>query len=191
MPTGSSRQIEAAHQPVDLVGHDWGALLSIRVASLRPDLIRTWAVGGASSDPAYTWHPTAQIWQTPGLGEQFMAGFTPATALPALVGGGMPQEYAEGAVQRVDDTMKDCVLKLYRSAVNYMTEWDPELTNMPKNGLLIWGADDPYMQVEFAEKMAGRVGARLVSLPDTGHWWPAQRPAEVAALLEEHWAKGA
>jgi pimeloyl-ACP methyl ester carboxylesterase len=182
--------IEEAGEPVDLVGHDWGALLSIRVASLRPDLIRTWCVGGASSHKDYTWHPTAQLWQTPGVGEQFMAGMVPETALPALTGGGMPQEYAEECVKHIDDTMKDCILKLYRSAVNFMTEWDADLDKMPKGGLMIWGAEDPYMQIEFARKMAERVGARIVSLPETGHWFPAQRPAETAALLEEHWAAG-
>jgi pimeloyl-ACP methyl ester carboxylesterase len=183
------KNLEAIGEPVDLVGHDWGALLTLRVVSLRPDLIRTWALGAGASDPSYTWHPTAQIWQTPGTGEQFMAGMVPATAIPALVGGGMPQAYAEECVKHIDDTMKDCILKLYRSATNYMNEWDAELTNMPKNGLMIWGADDPYMPIAIAEKMAARVGARLVSMPETGHWWPAQRPKEVAVLLEEHWAK--
>ena len=37
--------------PVDLVAHDWGAILALRVASLEPTLIRTWAVGGAPLDP--------------------------------------------------------------------------------------------------------------------------------------------
>src|SRR5436853_7218787 len=31
--------------PVDLVGHDWGSILALRVASVRPDLVRTLAVG--------------------------------------------------------------------------------------------------------------------------------------------------
>jgi pimeloyl-ACP methyl ester carboxylesterase len=181
-------QIEAVGEPVDLVGHDWGSLLSIRIASVRPDLVRTWACGAGAIDPGYTWHPTAQLWQTPGVGEQFMDAFTPETAMSGLVGGGMPEDYAHTAVRYIDDTMKDCILKLYRSAVDFMHEWDADLPNMPKGGLMIWGAGDPYMPVAIAEKMAARVGARVVSLPDTNHWWPAQRPAEVAALLEEHWA---
>ena len=45
------RQIEAVGTPVDLVGHDWGALLSLRAASLRPDLIRSWCVTNAVIDP--------------------------------------------------------------------------------------------------------------------------------------------
>ncbi len=85
--------------------------------------------------------------------------------------------------------MKDCILKLYRSAVNAGTEWWPDLKNIPPNGLLIWGLDDPYMAVSFAEKLAEHTGAHLHRLADTGHWWPLQRPAEAAAVLEKHWTR--
>jgi pimeloyl-ACP methyl ester carboxylesterase len=42
--------------PVDVVGHDWGALLMARVVSQRPDLIRTWVLSNALPDPLYRWH---------------------------------------------------------------------------------------------------------------------------------------
>jgi len=50
--------------------------------------------------------------------------------------------------------MKDCILKLYRSAVNAGTEWWSDLKNIPERGMLIWGADDPYMAVSYAEGLA-------------------------------------
>jgi pimeloyl-ACP methyl ester carboxylesterase len=31
--------------PVDIVGHDWGALLVVRAVSLEPRRVRSWAVG--------------------------------------------------------------------------------------------------------------------------------------------------
>ena len=62
--------LERIGEPVDMVGHDWGALLTERVVCLRPDLIRTWAAGGGALDEAYEWHPVAKMWQTPGQGEQ-------------------------------------------------------------------------------------------------------------------------
>lgn len=182
------KEIEKIGQPIDMVGHDWGALLTIRVASLRPDLIRTWAVGGGAIHKDYVWHDMAKMWQTPGVGEQIMQSMTGDTLKAALSGGGIPADLLDDFASRIDDTMKACILPLYRSAVNVGAEWDAELDNIPKGGLLIWGADDPYMQVEFAQKLAERVGARIVSLPETGHWWPMQRPAEAAKLLEEHWA---
>src|SRR5262249_2075491 len=35
--------------PIDVVGHDWGALLTVRAVSLRPTLVRSWAAGGRRS----------------------------------------------------------------------------------------------------------------------------------------------
>ena len=60
--------------PVDIVGHDWGALLTLRAASLRPDLIRSWCVTNAVIDPAYRGHRVARMWATPLLGELVMLG---------------------------------------------------------------------------------------------------------------------
>ncbi|HET8943624.1 MAG TPA: alpha/beta hydrolase, partial [Dehalococcoidia bacterium] len=63
-------EVEKAGEPVDIVGHDWGALLTARLVQLRPDLVRTWTIGGAAIDEGYDRHPMAKMWQTPGLGEQ-------------------------------------------------------------------------------------------------------------------------
>lgn len=176
-------------EPVDLVGHDWGSLLTLRVAALRPDLIRTWTGGAGAVHPDYTWHDVARIWQTPGMGEQFMQGMTADTMKAALTGAGVPDAEADVMASHIDDPMKDCILKLYRSAVDVGKEWYGEIVaKIPRGGLLIWGAGDIYMQLSFAEMLAKDIGARLEVLPDTGHWWPVQRPAEVARLLEAHWA---
>ena len=110
-------------EPVDLVGHDWGSFLVQRVVSIRPDLIRTWAAGGGAVDRDYVWHDLAQMWQTPEVGEQIMA---------AMVGrrdGRRPRRPSRGrenaaiVASHIDDTMKDCILKLYRSASVGFAEW--------------------------------------------------------------------
>jgi pimeloyl-ACP methyl ester carboxylesterase len=183
-------QVAAVGEPVDIVGHDWGALLTARLVQLRPDLVRTWAIGGGAIDEGYAWHPMAQMWQTEGVGEQVMAGFSVETMVPALTAEGVPEDVARGVAERVDDRMKASVLPLYRSALTFMKEWHADVAGMSaKPGLLIWGEKDPYMQVEFAKKMAERAKARLVTLPGS-HWWPSQFPKEAAALLEEHWGQG-
>jgi pimeloyl-ACP methyl ester carboxylesterase len=53
---------------------------------------------------------------------------------------------------------------------------------------VLWGADDPYVTREFGERLASRTNATLVMFDDSGHWWPATRPVEVAAALEQLWA---
>ena len=67
-------ELEAVGEPVDLVGHDWGGILTS--ASHRsgptssPDGSATHRVRSTQS---FTWHELAKIWQTPDAGEEFMA----------------------------------------------------------------------------------------------------------------------
>jgi pimeloyl-ACP methyl ester carboxylesterase len=181
-------EIEKAGEPVDLVGHDWGAILVQRVASLRPDSIRTWASGAAVIDLEYTWHDVARLWQTPTVGEQVMLGMTPDTMKGALAGAGVPAELAAATAEQVDDRMKDAILKLYRSATNLGADWQAELDNAREPALILWGADDPYVAARFADRLAQRVGGRAVVYENCGHWWPQERPQEAAAALEAFWA---
>src|SRR5262250_2949556 len=104
--------------PIDVVGNDWGALLTVRVVSLRPTLVQSWAAGGAPLDREYVWHQAAQAWQIPGKGEQIMAAMTPEAMTAALVSAGVPLGDAVKTAAGVDDTMKRCILALYRSAVH-------------------------------------------------------------------------
>ena len=41
--------------------------------------------------------------------------------------------------------------------------------------MVIWGRDDPYVPLEFGERLAERMKAELVVL-ECGHWWPFERP---------------
>jgi len=50
------------------------------------------------------------------------------------------------------------------------------------------GEKDPYAPVEFGERLARKTRARLVSFPGCSLWWQLERPAEVAAELQRHWA---
>jgi pimeloyl-ACP methyl ester carboxylesterase len=181
-------EVEKVGEPVDIVGHDWGALLTERLVSVRPDLVRTWAAGGGAIDEGYTWHQVAQIWQTPGQGEQFMQMMAPDAVATSLSGEGVPEEAAKAIGSHIDDRMKAAILPLYRSAVNYGKDWGPDLDRVQRPGLLIWGESDPYMQVSFARRLAERTGAELIVLNDCGHWWPVQRPQETAQALERFWS---
>jgi pimeloyl-ACP methyl ester carboxylesterase len=180
-------EVERLGPGLDLVGHDWGALLALRVASVRPALVRTWAVGDASVDHTYTWHPLAQAWQTPGRGEEVMARMIPDRVAETLAREGVPRSIARVEAAEVDATMKACILTLYRSAVTVPKTWEDELERLPARGLVFWGEDDPYVGVEYGERLALRRGVRLLRLPATGHWLPQQRPAELASALEDLW----
>jgi len=174
--------------PLDVVGHDWGSLLVVRAVSLRPDVARSWVGGAAPVDVEYEWHPTAQMWQTPGVGESLMEQITPEAMREGLVGVGVPDAYAAEAASHVDERMKRCILALYRSAVNASAEWHGDLERITAPGLVLWGDDDPYASPRFGARLAARTRARFVSYPATSHWYQLQRPGEVAAELERFWA---
>ena len=84
--------------------------------------------------------------------------------------------------------MKECILKLYRSAVHAGEEWEDDLGRISAPGLVLWGEKDPYAAVEFGARLAQKTRARFVSFPGCSHWWQLERPAEVAAELERFWA---
>jgi len=183
-------ELERHPDPVDLVGHDWGSLLTQRVASLRPDLVRTWASGGATLRTVRVWHDLAKIWQTPGAGEDWMAKMDAPAIAAHLIGRGFTPDFARQTAERMDALMKDCILKLYRSAVDVAAEWESGLANIKSPGLILWGEQDPFSRAD-SRGPSDASRERVIAFPDCGHWWQIERPLETAAALVEHWKTAA
>ncbi|MHA7900726.1 MAG: alpha/beta fold hydrolase [Henriciella sp.] len=183
-------EIEAAHVesgPVDLVGHDWGAIITLRVASLRPELVRTWCVANALPHPDYKWHSMARTWQTPVMGELIMAISRKEQLCKALHAQGIPADLASKEASHWTSHMKKSILRLYRSAKTVGTEWWADIENLPERGLVFWGVDDPYVPVEIAEKFCTSTGAKLLKQEKTGHWSIIERADVLAEALRRHW----
>ncbi|MEO1964903.1 alpha/beta hydrolase [Hyphomonas sp.] len=186
-------EIEKLGQKIDLVGHDWGALLSLRIASLRPDLIRTWCVTNAVIDPDYRGHKTARMWATPLLGEFVMLNMRNKPRMEAaLIQGGMPAGLAKEEVPLIDKTMRQSILKLYRSAVGlrFSGDWVSDLANLPTPGQLFWGETDPYVDLSVAERFSKNHNVPLHIENGAGHWACAERADAFAAVLKALWARG-
>ena len=185
-------RLAAAGEPVDLVAHDWGAILAQRVASRRPDLIRTLACGSGPLDRTYTWHATAQAWQTAELGEQLavvMLALPREDLIAGLVAGGAPEDLAEVQADTLDAEMARCILALYRSAVTVGAEWQDLVDTMPKRPAIVFhGADDLYVERVVAERLAARLDGALVVYDGCGHWWPRERAPQAAAALTDLWS---
>src|SRR5262249_20756854 len=139
----------------------------------------------------YVWHSAAQAFQTPGMGEQMMALMTAEALREGLTAAGLSEADATITASHVDDTMKACILPLYRSAVHVGAEEEPDLARISAPGLVIFGERDPYVDWHFGERLAERTNARFVVMKACGHWWPCERPDEVVRELEAHWADAA
>ncbi len=188
-------ELEAIGEPVDLVGHDWGGGFVLRVASMRPDLIRSWVSDVVGLlDPEYVWHDFAQIWQTPGAGEQYFADMMSQTveARAQLYESiSITAAEAKAFAEAADDEMARCILALYRSAAQpAMAGWGRECgPAASRPGLAIIPADDPFTGgIDKAARSAARLGARTEVLDGLGHWWMLQDPARGARVLEAFWS---
>jgi pimeloyl-ACP methyl ester carboxylesterase len=187
-------QLSAFDEPIDLVGHDWGGGHVVNVVMHRPELVRSWAsdiVGVFDAD--YVWHDLAQIWQTPGEGEQLvdsMLGGAIEDRAEQMTALGIPQHIATSIAAAQGPEMGRAILSLYRSARQpAMAEAGRALENAAaRPGLSLLATDDPYVgSDELRRRAADRAGARTEVLDQLGHWWMVQDPARGAAALTRFW----
>jgi pimeloyl-ACP methyl ester carboxylesterase len=182
----------APQGPIDLVGHDWGGGFVVRLVSTRADLVRSWMCDAAGlGDVNFEWHDFAKIWQTPVEGEQFYAD---NLAIPADERGavfemfGVPHDAAIALGKPLDQTMADCILALYRSALDVGKEWAPDFHDIAPPGRIIIPSEDAFLSGDLSRNSAQRTGASVTELDGLGHWWMLQDPARGAAVVEEFWA---
>ena len=179
----------AGYDEVDLVAHDWGALLALKVLAPKPANIRTWAMDGGDLSSDFQWHDLAKTWISPE-GEAFMEGFvgaTPADRGALLAASGVPEAGAFTMGFHIDQTMATCILALYRSAHDVGNEWGPGIDLITGPGLVLDAANDPFRSADRPRRLADRVGAEVESMPGVGHWWMLDDPQTAAEILQDFW----
>ena len=184
-------ELERMGGPLDVVGHDIGAVFLHGVVLTRPELVRSWAFGSAACFADFVWHRQARIWQTTRLGEESRAAWNAATdeqKIEVLTAGTAPQEWAEQIVRHWDDDMFRCALAAYRS-MPFTGDWELVADRSHPPGLVLWGDHDPYQDWHFGERLAAQVGARFELFRACGHWWQIERPGEAAAALRDLWQR--
>lgn len=185
-------ELVALDGPIDLVGHDWGAGFTYRVATAHGDLIRSWVADvGNIGHRDYQWHDFATTWQTPGDGEAFIEAQDAQPVAERAAGFELFGLDADDALEMAagsDLTMGRCILDLYRSATpNIHAHWGPWApTDAP--GLVIHPTEDPFSDEARAAEVAEALGAEFARLDGAGHFWPYQAPEQAAALLTEFWS---
>jgi pimeloyl-ACP methyl ester carboxylesterase len=188
-------ELENIGEPVDLVGHDWGGGHVVNVVMHRPELVRSWASDVIGLfDPDYVWHDLAQVWQTPGDGEQLvdtMLGGTVADRAAQLAALDIPIDIATSIAEGQDPEMGRAILLLYRSARQpAIAEAGRLLENAAaRPGLSLLATEDFYVGSDAIRRRAAeRAAANTEVLDGLGHWWMLQDPARGAAALTRFWA---
>jgi pimeloyl-ACP methyl ester carboxylesterase len=158
-----------------LVLHDFGGPWGLRWALDHPDRLASLTLINSGVLEGYRWHTFARIWQTPVLGE--LAQLTTTAwgmrrALDRLNPKPLPRGFVDRVMRYADWGHKRAVLKLYRASKNVGRRFPPIpefARTLPV--CVIWGAADPFIGVEFAEKQRRYFPlAEVHVLHGLGHW---------------------
>lgn len=183
-------QLAAIDGPVDLVGHDWGGILTARVATSGMVPLRTWVTDAVVAvHPIFRWHDLAKIWQTPGDGEEFWARFraSPVESAALLGSLGVPDGDTMAMVEAIDETMCTAILDLYRSAHGIGARWKA-VGEAPAPGLVLIGSADHFGNEPASRRVADHLGMDVQVLAGAGHWWPLEAADDATAHLERFWS---
>jgi len=187
-------ELEVIGEPVDLVGHDWGASHAMRLACQRPDLLRSWCSDTAGAwAPDYVWHEASRQFQTPGEGEKLISAWLAMSGSDRTIifqPAGMAPDVVNEMADAIDEAMGRCILAVYRSADEpAFAKWRellPAATARP--GLVLAPIGDHFGGTEAQYRwVAERAGARVAVLGELGHWWMLQDPATGAETLRRFW----
>jgi pimeloyl-ACP methyl ester carboxylesterase len=191
-----AEELRGVEGPVDVVGHDIGALFTMRVASAMDVPLRSWAVDVANIfHPRAVWPERMRMLQTPGVGEEMLrvvreAGpDDPLSTVSRLVDGGVPRDLAQVVGAAHDEVMSQSILDFYRSAVpNASAGWWEDISGpTPSKGLVLL-LPDPAEEEAMSVEVGERLGAEFARLDGLNHCWMAEAPEVVAPVLERFWS---
>lgn len=173
---------------VHLVLHDFGGPWGLRWALDHPDRFASATLINTGVLVDYSWHLMARLWRTPVLGEVVMATATrPHFRALLRIGNprGLPADFVDGMYDDFDAGTRRAVLRLYRAtAPGAMGSAVAELHRLDRPALVVWGAEDPYIPVEQAERQRlSFPSAEVHLLEDSGHWPFADNPDRVRDLV--------
>ena len=197
---------------VDLVGHDWGALVGWPFVSRHPEMVRSWtslsiphptALGRASGlDGAGQADPDQQarssyvgLFHKVGGAEELLLDKKSERlrAMLRMSPGevGIPETQIDEFVAGFERPGRlTAALNYYRANLKPQAyaSFPPVPNPIATPTLLVWGAEDMALGrravEETAEYLKGNY--RLEILEGAGHWLQYERPADVSRLIVEH-----
>jgi pimeloyl-ACP methyl ester carboxylesterase len=175
-------QVERAH----LVLHDFGGPFGLFWGVSHPQAWASVVLLNVGVLPGYTWHSMAKRWRTPIVGELVQA-WIPRVAwrrtMQSSSPRGLPAEFVEKMYEDYDRTTRQTVLRLYRNTPDPGTtaaELGAAIAALRKPALVVWGAADPFLGVEYAERQREFFDVQEVVILERSSHWPFQDdPASV------------
>jgi pimeloyl-ACP methyl ester carboxylesterase len=166
---------ELGIERVHAVAHDFGGAFALAWALMHPDAFASAVLINTGVLLDYRWHALARVWRTPVAGELFQAMATRFGFRMLLRRGnprGLPREFLDRMYDDYDRPTRRAVLRVYRATPDGGgEELVPLFRELDRPALVIWGAADPYIPVEQAERQRESFPrAEVVVLERSGHW---------------------
>ncbi|MDQ7028246.1 MAG: alpha/beta hydrolase [Anaerolineae bacterium] len=175
-------------EPVTIVGHDHGGVFAASFAVQYEAQVSKLILMNTLFHADTTWHLFAILWRTPFIGENMAFWQRYRLTLPLLkwyMRRGEPSltnDYLSDLQKTFSRTMGQQMHRLYRAIDPELFEgWEDKFHAFigRKATLVLWGAEDKYLPIKFAERMASH-GAQLAIFTDAGHWLMVTKAEEVA-----------
>ena len=182
--------------PQDLIGHSFGGCIALKVAHMRPDLVRTLTL----FEPVFFGflddadHP---VWQAMKPGQQafydtLTSGDTMAAAAKFLTEWGMPGEWErmpDDARRAMADRM--WLIAAQRGSIVDDNNWRlrlPDLATLEMPTLVMHGEQSPPVMAEMTKIIVKTMpNASGAGLPGAGHMLPITHAGAVADHLHRFW----
>jgi pimeloyl-ACP methyl ester carboxylesterase len=181
---------ELGIERVHLVVHDFGGPFGLLWGLQHPQAWASVVLINVGIMPGYTWHTMARRWRTPVLGELIQAWIPRSAwrrAMQKANPKGLPPEFVDKMYDEYDRGTRRAVLKLYRATSDpgeTARELGAAMSKLHKPALVVWGAKDPFIGVEFAERQRDFFDVQDVAiLEQSGHWPFQDDPQRVAQAI--------
>ncbi|HEX4187918.1 MAG TPA: alpha/beta hydrolase [Solirubrobacteraceae bacterium] len=179
-------EIERAH----LVLHDFGGPFGLLWGVGHPQAWASVVLINIGVLPGYRWHSMAKNWRRPVVGELVQA-WIPRPAwrrtMQKSSPRGLPAAFVDKMYDDYDRETRRTVLRLYRNTPDPGTtaaELGGAIAELHKPALVIWGAADPFIGVEYAERQREFFDVQdVVVLKDSSHWPFQDDPEAVERAL--------
>ncbi len=181
---------ELGIERVHLVVHDFGGPFGLLWGLQHPQAWASVVLINIGIMPGYTWHKMARRWRTPVLGELTQAWIPRSAWRRAMQRSnpkGLPEEFVEKMYDDYDRGTRRAVLKLYRATPDpgdTAIQLGVAMHELHKPALVVWGAKDPFIGVQYAERQREFFDVQDVAiLPESGHWPFQDDPQAVAQAV--------
>lgn len=190
-PTAQSSHVatlldELGVRHATVVGHDFGAPVSVLLASMRPDLVAAVSLLAGNTFPDTPIPFPLSLTTAPIIGGLFsrLLFSAPSLALMLRQGTGPGSAPPDAKLYLGDRGQRRTIATIFSGALTRLAEqYTPvaaALQDLDVPVLVGWGDHDPFFPLSQGERTAAAADARLHVFDGAGHFLPHERPDEVA-----------